>query len=221
MSFQQLNVSTLNITNCTIFLGPQVDQNLSWDNHIDHVVKKMNSGLFALKRMSYICTLPVLKMVYYAHIHSHLSYGICVYGGSTHKNLERILLLQKRAIRIMLNLKYDDHVKEYFTSLGILTVFDQYILDCILYVTTNENKITFRKDIHNYNTRGKNDLHIPQHKLTFYNKKTSYIGTKFKNYLPNELKYEQNFNKFKAKLKSFLLLKPSYSMDDFFFKLET
>jgi len=83
-----------------------------------------------------------------------------------------------------------------------------------LYVTTNENKLTFWKDVHNYNTRGKNDLHIPQHKLTFYNKKTSYIGTKFKNYLPNELKYEQNLNKFKAKLKSFFLLKPSYSMDD-------
>ena len=216
-----LNGNNLNKIKSTKFLGLQIDENLSWDNHINYVIGKINSGLYALKRMSYLCTLPVLKLVYYANIHSHLSYGICVYGASTHKNLERILLLQKRAIRIMLNLKYYDHVREHFTNLEILTVFDQYIFDCILYIKNNENKLTFRKDIHSYNTRGKNEIHIPQHKLTFYNKKTSFIGTKFINSLPNDLKNERNLNIFKTKLKLFLLSKPSYSLDEFYKRLDT
>lgn len=54
-----------------------------------------NSGLLALKRMSLLCDRDVLKQIHYAHIQSHISNGICVYGATERYNLDDILRVQK------------------------------------------------------------------------------------------------------------------------------
>jgi hypothetical protein len=205
----------LNQVNSTKFLGLEVDDKLSWDLHIKSLEKKIHSGIFMLKRMASLCNRSVLKMIYHAHIHSHISYGLCVYGGTTNYNLHKILLLQKRAIRIILNLKWDDHVREHFRNLEIFTVYDQYIYDCILYIKNNFNNLELRSEFHSYNTRNKNNINIQKHKLSFFTKKTTYMGTKFYNLLPIEIKDENDFFKFKKKLKTFLINEPHYSIKEF------
>jgi hypothetical protein len=67
------------------FLGLILDHNLSWDNHVHHVVSKMSSGLFALRQMSRVCNLETLKAIYYSLINSHMSYGIVIYGATSKK----------------------------------------------------------------------------------------------------------------------------------------
>jgi hypothetical protein len=108
----------------TKFLGLIVDENLSWDDHINYVVKKLSSGIYALRQMSRVCDLETLKIIYYSLIQSHISYGISIYGGTTKTNLDKILIQQKRAIRTIMKLQKTTSVKNFFHELGILTVYN-------------------------------------------------------------------------------------------------
>lgn len=201
--------------NCTKFLGLTIDSNLSWDSHIKCITKKISSGLYILKRMSLFCELDTLKSIYFAHIHSHISYGLAVYGGTSKRNLDHILILQKKAIRIMLKLESDTSVKNCFSRLDILTVYDQYIFDCIVRVNDQLPNFILRSNIHSYNTRNRNQFDTSQHNLSFYTKKASHMGVKFLNHLPTTVKIHINNTSFKKILKEFLLKRSCYSLAEF------
>jgi len=200
--------------NETKFLGLIIDKNLSWDKHIDHIVKKINSGLYVLRRMAYVCEMNVLKLIYHAHIQSHIAYGISVYGGTSNQNLKKILILQKKALRIMLKIGNDESVKDQFRELKILTVFSLYIFECIMLVRNHSLEFTSHGEIHQYNTRNKNEKVLPQHKLEYFKKKPSYAGLKFLQAIPKEIKETPNNNKFKSLLKEFLINKACYAIED-------
>ena len=89
----------------TNFLGLVIDETLSWDQHIQGVLSKINSGIYALSKMSVLCDLATLRVIYFSFIHSHIAFGISLYGSATKTSLDIILKSQKKAIRIMLKLK--------------------------------------------------------------------------------------------------------------------
>lgn len=202
----------LNQVEETKFLGLIIDENLSWAEHINHVIRKTSSGLYALRRMAQSCNIETLKTIYYALIHSHISYGICIYGATTKFNLDRILLQQKRALRVMLNLKQKETVKHLFTELKIFTVYSLFIYESIKYIFLNK-KIEVGNSLHPYNTRAHRMVH--QHRLEFFKKKTSFKGNKFFDCLPENIKQERNQNTFLNMLKKFLIDSPVYSLEDF------
>lgn len=101
-------------TSTTKFLGLIIDEHLTWDAHINHVLKKISNGIFALYRMSKISSTQTLRTIYFSLIQSHIQFGIGIYGATTKANLDKILLVQKKAIRIMLGLSRRDTVKHFF-----------------------------------------------------------------------------------------------------------
>lgn len=208
-----INNQKLNQVENNKFLGLIVDQNLSWDKHVDHVVNKMASGLYALRQMANFCTTETLKTIYFALINPHLSYGICIYGATTKRNLDRILLQQKKALRIIFNINKRETVKPYFSQLGILTVYDLYILETVSHVKKLNHYPTSNSNLHSYNTR--NSRYIEQHNLKFFEKKTNFMGTKFLSKLPSNIRNENNFEKLKKLLKNYLLTLTLYSLDEF------
>ncbi len=200
----------------TKFLGLTIDNHLSWDIHIENLSKKLTSGIFALYNMAKICDLNVLKTIYFAYIQSNISFGIQVYGATTKRNLNRILIIQKNAIRTMLNLNWRESVKEQFKDLGFMTVYSMYIYEVLLHIKLNYNHLELVGNTHDYLTRGRNDIKMPLHKLKFFEKKPTVIGIKFYNHLPQSIKNEINFYKFKKALKYYMLTKPLYSIEEFF-----
>lgn len=200
----------------TKFLGLYIDENLSWDVHVNHIINKINSGIYALKRMTYFCNLTVLKIIFHAHVQSHIAYGISIYGSTSQNNLNKILTLQKKALRIMLNLNFDDSVRQHFIDLNILTVYNLYILDCIVYVKKNKEQFRTHNQTHFYNTRNKYEIVLPRHNLEFFNKKTSCSGVKFLKYIPQYIKNINDEKKFKKELKSYLCKNIFYSFQEFY-----
>ncbi len=79
-----------------------------------------------------ICEVDDLKIIYFAYIQANISFGIQVYGATTKKNLDRILIIQKSAIRIILGLKWKESIREHFKNLGFMTVYSIYIYEVIL-----------------------------------------------------------------------------------------
>lgn len=209
---------TIEKKSSTTFLGLNIDEHLSWDEHIHKTLSKISSGIYSLYRMSFFCTQGTLRSIYFANIHSHITFGCCLYGSTSKYNLDNILKQQKRAIRIILQLKTNETVKAHFKNLNILTVYGQYIYETILIARTNQkiNETAIPTNTHQYNTRNKNEIIISHHNLKFFEKKPNYVGTKFIKNLPAHIKNEEKLKKFKKILKKYLTEKCLYSLDEYF-----
>jgi len=132
------------------FLGLSIQSNVKWNIHIESVCSKVARGVFMLRKLRPFVDMDVLKAVYYAHIQSHIGYGIIVWGHST--NLHKLLILQKRAVRVMFNVSSRTHCKPLFRELNILTLVTLYILDCLLYVEINLENIPTNDSVHHHYT---------------------------------------------------------------------
>lgn len=200
----------------TSFLGILVDNHLNWTSHVEKVCSKVSSGIFALKRLTPFCNFDTVKCTYFSLIHSHIAYGIEVYGATTIFNMNKILHLQKVAIRTMLKLDNKAHCKQHFSELKIMTVYSLYIYKTILLIKNNEHILLRQKDNHRYDTRNKLNFQLFKHSKMIFEKKPSYAGIRFINHLPNKIKKENNYNIFKKMLKSFLIEKALYTIQEYF-----
>ena len=65
----------------TKFLGLWVDKNLNWKKHTTILINKIKRNTVLLKNTKNMFDKDALKLIYYAHIQSHIMYGLSVWGG--------------------------------------------------------------------------------------------------------------------------------------------
>ena len=98
----KLNRTTLFESTKIKYLGIILDNSLSWKHHIFELRKKLSRAVGILYKMRSLNTPKnVLLSLYYSLFHSHMSYGICLYGSADDQYLSKIVLIQKRAIRLI------------------------------------------------------------------------------------------------------------------------
>ena len=210
---------TLKSTDHTKFLGLHLDKELNWSVHINKLCNKLSSCLFALRIVKNKLEAKSLIQVYYAIFESHVRYGIIFWGNSSKTNVNKILLIQKKAIRVLAGLQYNDSCKEYFVSLGIMTVISLYIYETLLFVKNNLSSLKQDEITHLYGTRGKQTFVRPQkHRTKIFERSVSYSGIKLYNSLPNSVK-ELKYPLYKMKLKLFFINNCFYTMDDYYANL--
>ena len=83
-----------------------IDKNLSFNPHIEKIRSKVSSGLFALHSVKNILPAHHLKLIYHSLIASHLNYGIIFWGNAPKKHTNKILVLQKKAVRTISSATY-------------------------------------------------------------------------------------------------------------------
>jgi len=145
----------------------------------------------------------MLREIYFTHIHSIISYGIIFWGSSSYDN--KVLIFQKKIIRIITNTRPGDSCREVFKSMEIMTLYSQYIYSLILYTINNKHLFDTNNEIHKYKTRSNNNLHRPIANLSKFNKGAYISGIKVFNHLPQYIKALTNYNKYiKSTSKRFL-----------------
>lgn len=215
----EMEQCTLKSTDHTKFLGLYLDKELNWSVHLSKLCSKLSSSLFALRTVKNKLEASSLIQVYYAIFESHIRYGIIFWGNSSKMNVNKILLIQKKAVRVLAGLQYKESCKEHFVSLQIMTVISLYIYEILLFVKNNLSLLKQDEISHVYETRGKHTFVRPQkHKTKIFEKSVTYNGIKLYNSLPNSLK-ELNLPLFKQKIKLFFKNNPLYTMDDFYVNL--
>ena len=89
-------------------LGVTMDDNLEWRSHMEKIIKKVSSGIGAIKRVRHLVSKATLQLVYQALIHPHFNY--CNTGwencGITLRN--KLQKLQNRAPRVLTFSDYDE-----------------------------------------------------------------------------------------------------------------
>ena len=177
----------------TKYLGIIMDSNLNLKNHVHQISAKVSKCIGILSKLRYYLDRTILKQLYYAFLYPYLTYGLVVWGNTYHTNIYPIIILQKRAIRIMTHSKFDDHTSPLFKSLNILKFTDLlFFHNALLMYQYHEKSLPpifddFFKPIyriHSHNTRlaSRSSLHIPQIR-----------GAKYNQYIDdyNELRYKE------------------------------
>ena len=88
------------------YLGVLLDEHLNCKKQIASVTKKISRGIGILARLRGYLDPNLLKNIYFSIVYSHLSYGVEVWGSACPTDLEKILILQKKAVRILTGNKY-------------------------------------------------------------------------------------------------------------------
>jgi hypothetical protein len=171
--------------------------------------------LLCLRHLKYIIPQTTLRTIYYAYIHSILSYGI-IFGRNS-SNVNKLFILQKKIVRILSNAGTRESCREAFKNTQIMTLYSQYIYSLILFTVDNKHLFTPNNKIHKYTTRNNSNLHLPTINLTKFYKGPYILGTKAFNHLPQYLKLLVNDIKcFKKSLKRFLYHHSLYSIKEYY-----
>merc|ERR1712018_287634 len=78
-----------------------IDEHLSWKDHISTVTKRISRSVGIICKLRSCLSVPLLKTLYYSLVYSHVNYGIHTWGSACQSDLEKILILQKKAVRAM------------------------------------------------------------------------------------------------------------------------
>lgn len=157
----------------TRFLGVNVDENLSWREHIDWVSKKINKSIGIIRKIGHLVTRNCLLTLYYSLIYPYLSYCSIVWASTFHTSLHRILVFQKRFVRIATRSEPRTSSGPLFQKLKILSVYNLNIFQICVFIykiyssegnIPEQFKVYFKKNslVHSYSTRQSSDLHLPK-----------------------------------------------------------
>ena len=98
------------------FLGVVIDEELSWEAHIDHLEAKLNSSIVMIKRIKQFIPKSEYLNIYNALFLSHLTYCISCWGGVPKYKLGKIFAIQKRCIRLLFGKEYSYDHPEYYQT---------------------------------------------------------------------------------------------------------
>ena len=188
---------------------PQVYVFHSVANKISKII-----GLIARLRLYIVPTCTLLN-IYQSLITPYLTYGLISWGNACKTFLDRILVLQKRALRLIYFTETNDHAIPYFVNAKILPLQSLYYESvCSLMYDVNKNtapdnilKLFSRiSSVHTYNTRASKSEHFytKESRLNVKRNAFSPVGVKIGNGIPQILK-EGPKKTFKRSLKAMLL----------------
>ena len=174
---------TLNIDNTNIervyefnFLGLILDANLNWKKHLGKISNQCSKKIGILNKLKHTLPQEIKIILYNSLILPHINYCIMVWG--FHSN--RILKLQKKALRIITLSKYNSHSEPLYKKLGFLKVDDIFKLQQLkfYYKYLHDNlpaylqnwKLIPNDNVHTHDTRIKNELYTFRAKHEFAKK---------------------------------------------------
>jgi len=133
------------------YLGLTIDEELSFKPHINNVCKKLRSGLAMLRRIKYIASISFKREIYFAVIQSHIQYMLNIYGTAPTTQINRIMIAQKKTIRLVAGTHSRAHTKNIFSKLNIRNIYKLYLLSLLKHNYVNSTEL--QRPQHSHFTR--------------------------------------------------------------------
>ena len=187
------------------FLGVFFDNKLIFSNHVTHISSKLSKTVGIMYKIGKNIPLSVRINLYYALFYPYLIYCNLIWGGAAKTNLNPIVLLQKKIVRIICGADYLAHTNILFFQTKILKFFDVHTFLLCLYFHKNANDFTSQS--HNYSTRNRDNFVPAFQRLNLTQRSLYYAAPNAWNALPPYLKSIPKYGLFKSKLKEYLVQK--------------
>ena len=190
------NIS-LDITHSTKFLGVFLDDKLKWKYHFEKIASSISRGIGILYKLKNILPHETLFTIYNALVLPNINYCNIVWGNGNNVNINNILKLQKKAIRICTGSHYLAHTDPLFHQLHSLKINDINTLQTAIFMyklTANllpsffHNIFLYNRNIHHYPTRVSHNFHLSNPKISLASKSIRHYGPDIWNSLPASIK---------------------------------
>ena len=193
------------------YLGVIIDENLTWDLHINEICTKLKSLFHVFYNIRDYLSIDNIKTIYYTLIYSRIKYGITLYGQAGTKRLNRVQTLQNQLLKVLLGKKYRFPTDNLHRELNILKVRDisnQEILTFVHKYFANKLPDAFDnyyKTFSNFSDRTTRNsfttIKIDDHNTNIAARSLKISGAKLWNDLRSDLKSIPNIKKFKNEYK--------------------
>ena len=197
-------------------LGVLLDDKVSFKFHFGELQKKLQKAIYSLRVMRHLLDKRHLKLLYFAYCHSLLDFSIILFTGITESMATMIKKMQKKCVRIISNSAATAPSAVLFKQLGILPYAELRDYNIMLFMHKYQHgaqpeifdgQWTFRHQIHNYNTRGRDEFNVDTATKAFLFKSPLIQFPLIYNSLPNEIKNIRDFKQFKKKVFAYQLNK--------------
>lgn len=177
------------------YLGVIIDRHLKWEEQVLKLKNSIRKLIHKFYQIRESMGQKLLISIYKALIESLLRYGIIVWGGLYNNVLEQLNVAQNYILKIIYKKSRLYPTQQLYND-QIFNVRSLYILETCIFVYKQDH---FKKYVnHDYQTRIniQKNLQIPQSKSTMNLRFLNYLGPKFFNLLPLELRNATSLKKF-------------------------
>ena len=219
-----INGSEISEVQTTKFLGVIIDNKLSWKPHIDYISTKISKSIGVILRARKVFNKSTLLMLYYSLIYPYLTYCVQVWGSTYDSHKKRLIILQKKIVRIICGVPPRTHTGPLFEQLNILRINYVYFYNVALFMYKFSSSLlpvifatglfTLNCDVHQHSTRQANHLHIPLCKTNRSKFLIKYQGPVIWNKLSSFIDIHCSIGIFKKRVKSYLLTNPHMRIAD-------
>ncbi len=95
-------------------------------------MKKISSANYIINKAKNFLPKSTLRNLYSSLVHSHINYGLILWGCS--RSINHIAKIQKKSIRIINGKSYNYHTEPLFKTSDILKIQDQYKYNVLLFM---------------------------------------------------------------------------------------
>ena len=180
---QDLIVENIRIprVHITKFLGVYLDEDLNWKFHANQVHIKLQNNKQLLNLAKNVLDVNILIKIYYAHVYSHLSYGLMVWGSMLNRSaIDDLFKMQKACIHLVIKKKKNAATDILFRENKILKLENMINMELVKFgyrlsrkdlpgPIQNIMNIRGGKKLHRYLTHNKTIPNIQSHKYTQFN----------------------------------------------------
>ena len=147
------------------FLGITINEFMNWGSHSVKIANKICRTLGVMNCLKRYLPLSALKIMCDLLILSHIQFGITCWGFEW----GRLAKLQKKAVRIITNSKYNAHTELLFKDLHLLKITDIFDVQCMKfwYKFSNNTLPKYFRSMFQYNsslyeteTRNHDRMHV-------------------------------------------------------------
>ena len=123
------------------YLGVKIDTNLTWQHHANDLSIKLNRANSLLFKMRKYVSPKMLRSICCPIFESYLSYS-CLVQAQNFSTIQRIVILRKKAIRIINYQPRNFHTNPLFKQTSILKFQDKICLENILFFSKSLNNLS-------------------------------------------------------------------------------
>ena len=205
----QVMINDKPVTRYTSFrcLGVELDEKLSWEDHIDSICKKGGTGIGIMKRVKPFLPYETLQNLYNSLVLPYFDYCSPLWDNCGSLLKEKIQKLQNRAARVMTGANYV-RSSDLLQAMSWKNLNDRLKLNklVLIYKILNNHSAPNLKDkfiireanLNNYNLRNAHiNLSVSKPNTEYLEKRFRYSGAVLWNSLPLETKLTESINSFK------------------------
>ena len=176
-----------------------LDSNLSWKFHIEYVALKISKIIGVIARLRHFVPLCTLLNIYRSLIFPYMSHGLAAWGQAAKTHLHKLLVLQKRVLRLMYFSEPRAHTVSLFITSNILPINMLYVetVSSLMYdvsrlsVPSNISDLfTKVNKIHTHKTRSSSsgNFYIKSSSLSLNQRSFARFGAKLWNSYPDKFR---------------------------------